>query len=579
MADFPHASDFESLVEVLDDAAQRWPTDRVMYSLRLDSGMAMSWTAQEMRQRSLLAAWRLRVAGLRADDRLLTWSPSTPALPAVYWGAMRAGLVVVPVDLRMHTNVVERIADRADTGWLAVDDGYDAPDPADVGLDGMDILKLAELTADADDDWPDDWEAQVLAWPQPDRNTLFEVHFTSGTTAAPKGVLLTHGNFLESMGMFSNLLEDRHLRVVSILPLSHLLEQVSTLFFGTMMGAEVVYVRSRNPRVIFESMRDLHVNVMVMTPQVLELFWSGLMREVKQRGRESTVEHGRHITRHLPYWARRLMFRSLHAQFGGSLQLVLLAGAHLQPELQEAWEDLGIVVLQGYGSTECGFIVANDEWQHPRGLVGRVHAGTDVKIDPESGEILVKGPTVSPGYWRDKEATRASRTDDGWYKTGDTGHFIDAGDLKLSGRLRNVIVLPNGLNVFPEDIEEALADHGLSQSVVLETRPGRIEAVVLPPGSVTILRADQQADNDREVDDALRAEIEAIVNAANADLSMHQRIAGWRLWPERDFPRTHTLKVRRNDIRAWAGDDVALKVREHEEAPAEAVTAEEASAD
>jgi long-chain acyl-CoA synthetase len=568
MSDFPHASEFQSLVEILDDAAQRWPTDRAMYGLRLDSGMAMSWSAEEMRRRSMLAAWRLRATGLSAGDRLLTWSPSTPSLPAVYWGAMRAGLVVVPVDLRMPADVVERIAELAGASTLAVDEGFDAPDPAEFGLDQMDIHKLADLTADAEEDWPDDWEAQVLSWPQPDRDSLFEIHFTSGTTAAPKGVLLTHGNFLESMGMFSALLQRRHVRTVSILPLSHLLEQIGTLFYGTMIGAEVVCVRSRNPRVIREAMRELRVNVMVMTPQVLEIFWAGLMREAKQQGRDSLIARGRQIARRLPYPARRLVFRSLHRQFGGELDLMISAGAYLPPELQEAWEDLGMVVLQGYGSTECGFAVANDEWHHPKGLVGRAHKGTEVKIDPVSGEILVKGGNVSAGYWQDEENTRASRTEDGWYKTGDTGYFTDDGDLKLSGRLRNVIVLPNGLNVFPEDIESALADHGLTQAVVLETEPGRIEAVVLPPGSVPILRADQQVANDREKDDALNVEIEAVVKAANADLSMQQRIAAWRLWPERDFPRTHTLKIRRNDVRAWAGDDVALQVREAEETAA-----------
>ena len=131
-----------------------------------------------------------------------------------------------------------------------------------------------------------------------------------------------------------------------------------------------------------------------------------------------------------------------------------------------------------------------------------------------------------------------------------------------------MIVLPNGLNVFPEDIEGALANHGLAQTVVLETQPGRIEAVVLPPGSVPIVGADQQAANDRQLDDELRAEIDAIVKAANAELSMHQRIAAWRLWPERDFPRTHTLKIRRNEVRARAGADVVLQVRETEEEPA-----------
>jgi long-chain acyl-CoA synthetase len=289
------------------------------------------------------------------------------------------------------------------------------------------------------------------------------------------------------------------------------------------------------------------------------------MREVKHRGKEATVERARSVARHLPYRLRRLMFRSLHQQFGGELDLVVSSGSYLPPELQEAWQDLGIIVLQGYGSTEVGFAVANDEWHHPPGLVGRAHEGVEVRIEPDSGEILVRGPGVSAGYWRDEENTRASRTEDGWYRMGDTGYFTDDGDLKLSGRLRNIIVLPNGLNVFPEDIEAALADHGLAQTVVLETKPGRIEAVVLPPGSVPILRADQQAANDREVDDGLRSEIEAIVKAANADLSMHQRVAAWRLWPERDFPRTHTLKIRRNQVREWAGGEAALQVRETED--------------
>ncbi len=564
MTEFPHASDFDSLVELLDDAAARWPSDRVMYGLRTDHGLEFAWSVQEMQRRSLLAAWRLRAIGLEAGERLLTWSPSTPNLPAVYWGAMRAGVVVVPVDLRMTKEVVERIARIAETDRLAVDDGYDAPDPTDVGLEGLEIHKLAELTADPDDDWPDDWEAQVRAWPQPDRDSLFEIHFTSGTTAAPKGVLLTHGTFLASMGMFTDLFEARHLRTISILPLSHLLEQFGTLFTGTMLGGEVVYVR--NLRLISEVLQEMRVNVLVATPQVLELVWNSLMRTVRKRRLGPVyVENARRIARHLPYPLRRLLFRPIHARMGGALELVFSAGSYLPPDLQVAWEDLGIVVLQGYGSTEVGFAVANTEWHHPPGLVGRPHADTEVRIDPDTGEIQVRGSNVSPGYWRDEQATRESRTEDGWYRMGDTGSWAESGDMLLSGRLKNMIVLPNGLNVFPEDMETALAAHGLGHAVVLETDPGRIEAVVLPPGSVPIVRADQQAANDRELDDELRAEIDAAVKAANAELSTHQRIAAWRLWPERDFPRTHTMKIKRNTVREWAGGDAALQVREAEE--------------
>jgi long-chain acyl-CoA synthetase len=291
------------------------------------------------------------------------------------------------------------------------------------------------------------------------------------------------------------------------------------------------------------------------------------MREAKQEGLVSRVERARAIARRLPYRLRRLIFRSLHARFGGALDLIVSSGSYLPPELQQAWEDTGIIVLQGYGSTEVGFAVANTEWHHPPGLVGQAHEGVDVRIDPVTSEVQINGPGVTAGYWRDEENTRAAHTEDGWYRMGDTGEFTADGDLKLSGRLKNIIVLPNGLNVFPEDIESALADHGLAQAVVLETEPGRIEAVVLPPGSVPILRAEQEAANDREVDDDLRAEIEGIARAANADLSVNQRIAAWRLWPERDFPRTHTLKIKRNAVREWAGGDAALQVRETEDEP------------
>ena len=133
MTEFPHASRFDSLVDLIDHAAEHYPAERVMYGLRLDSGMAMEWTAQEMQRRSLLAAWRLRAAGLQPGDRLMTWSPSTPTLPAVYWGAMRAGIVVVPIDLRMTTAVIERIAGITEAGSIAVDEGYDAPDPVRPG--------------------------------------------------------------------------------------------------------------------------------------------------------------------------------------------------------------------------------------------------------------------------------------------------------------------------------------------------------------------------------------------------------------------------------------------------------------
>jgi long-chain acyl-CoA synthetase len=565
MTQYPDPATFDSLVDLLDDAASRYPTDHHILSLRTDAGLTDQWSAAELRHRSRLAAWRLHASGLRVGDRLLTWSPSTPRLPAVYWAAMRLGVIFVPLDLRMAPAVLRRIVDRADTTWMAIGTGgQDAPDPAAAGLDHLTLLALDALTADPDPDFPADWEAQLDSWPRPGRGTLVEVIYTSGTTSAPKGVMLTHGNLLSTLQVCGILLPPRPHRVVSLLPLSHLFEQAPVLFYGTMIGAQLVYVRSRNPRVIFEAMRELKVTTMVVTPQLLEIFWTGIMREVERQGKTQTVARARRLARRLPYRARRLLFRSLHAQLGGQLTLFAVAGAYLPPELQHAWEEIGIVVQQGYGATEAGPASANSEADHPTGVVGRTMAPVQLRLDGDDHEILIAGPTVSQGYWQDPEATAEAFTPDGWYRTGDIGRIDELGRLVLSGRKKNIIVLPNGLNVFPEDIENVLQDHGLNQAVVLETAPGRIEAIVMPPGTLPMLapgRGGQEA-RDEAQDAQVRAEIERIIRATNAELSSHQKLDGWRLWPEPDFPRTHTLKIKRDLVREWAAADIPLAVRE-----------------
>jgi long-chain acyl-CoA synthetase len=382
--------------------------------------------------------------------------------------------------------------------------------------------------------------------------------------------MLTHGNILSTVGVCRVLLPPRPHRVVSLLPLSHLFEQAPVLFYGTMIGADVLYVRSRNPRVIFEALREHHVTTMVVTPQLLDIFWSAINREIDRQGKRGTFERARRIARRLPYPLRRRLFRSIHRQLGGALTLFVSAGAYLPPELQSNWEDLGIVVLQGYGATECGPAAANAETDHPTGTIGRTLPPVQLRLADEDNEIQVAGPTVSSGYWKDPAATAAAFDADGWYRTGDIGRYDEHGRLVLSGRKKNIIVLPNGLNVYPEDIESALQDHGLSQAIVFETAPGRIEAVVLPPGSQPIISGAQAAAH--AVDDSalagVRAEVERIVKATNQDLAVHQRIDAWRLWPEPDFPRTHTLKIRRDAVCEWAAADAPLPVREEAEAEA-----------
>jgi long-subunit acyl-CoA synthetase (AMP-forming) len=169
----------------------------------------------------------------------------------------------------------------------------------------------------------------------------------------------------------------------------------------------------------------------------------------------------------------------------------------------------------------------------------------------DGGEIQFRGRTVFSGYWQAPDLTAAAFTPDGWYRTGDLGRFDDAGRLILSGRIKDIIVLPNGFNVYPEDIENALRVAGLREAIVVETEPGRIEAIVV--GSPD------------EPSEAFATRVQGAVKAANASLGPNQRIAGWRTWPGEDFPRTHTLKVKRDPVRRWAAGEAPLPVSDDAE--------------
>ncbi|MEA2545489.1 MAG: long-chain acyl-CoA synthetase [Chloroflexota bacterium] len=545
-----------TLLDLLDGALRRY-ADRPAVGLWHDDGSRSTWTYRELDRRSRLAAWRLRnQLGLRPGDRILTWSPSSPELPAAYLGAMRARLILVPLDLKMSTDAIAGILGRAEPRHLILGTGRDAPDPGAAGLRALPTTTVDALSAEPDPaTFPPDWEAQLDAWERPRPEDVWDLIFTSGTTGTPKGVMVAHDNLLATLEAIDHVLPPLDHRIVSVLPLSHLFEQAIGLIYALSVGADILYVRSRNPRVLFEALRKHRVTSMIVVPQVLDLFWSAIEREAARAGRTRSFERLRRIARHLPYGARRVLFRSVHRRLGGGMRLFVSSGAFLPPALQQAWEDLGVVVVQGYGSSENGFGTCTTPQDHGLGTVGRPMPPVELRIG-DDGEVQFRGPTLFKGYWRDPDATAAAIDADGWYHTGDIGHLDPGGRLVLSGRTKDRIVLSNGFKVYPEDIENALRIAGLRDTVAVESRAGRIEAVIL-------------AGSAGEHDPAARKiVVDAAVRSANAALGPNQRVAGWRLWPDEDFPRTHTLKVRRDPIREWAaGEDGAAAAVATESAP------------
>lgn len=552
----------ETLIELLEASARRYG-ERNALGLRRDDGTTWHWSYAEIRRRSRLAAWRLRALGLQPGDRVLTWSPSTPALPAAYFGSMLARLVYVPLDTRMSADAIAGLIEASGAVRLLLGTGRDAPDPREVGLERFPTTTVESLSEDPDDSFPPDWEAQLDAWPRPAPDEIYQLVFTSGTTGNPKGVMLAHDNTLAGVMSFHGIIKPMEHRLVSLLPLSHSLEQAVSLFYAMDVGADILYVRSRNPRVIFDALRDHRVTTMLLVPQVVDVFWSAVEREVEKQGKTAQFNRLRAIARRLPYSARRLLFRSVHAKLGGGLRLFATAGAFLPPALQQAWEDLGVIVLQGYGATETAAGSCTTMDDHPLGCVGWPPKPVQMRI-ADDGEIQFRGPTLFKGYWNNPQATAEALTEDGWYRSGDLGQLDERGRLHLHGRKKDIIVLPNGFNVYPEDIENALRVAGIRDSVAVETRPGRIEVVVLAPGTHGDPR-DPRATSALDAGpspEAMRAQIEAAVKAANATLGPNQRIAGWRLWPEADFPRTHTFKVKRDRVRTWAAVEAPLSITE-----------------
>ena len=525
----------ESLFELLERSARRVP-DRVAAVLRVGVTYRRYRYADLLRRAEQYAA-ALHSLGVRPEDRVLIWGRNEPEWVAAMFGAFRLGAVLVPLDVRCTEEFAELVLQRTEPKAGLVE----APFGSRFDRWELPWLELGKLP----------WSAPKLAdeHPRPTRSALAEVVFTSGTTGAPKGVMLTHGNILSDLEAGLKAFEiSEWTRMLSLLPLSHMFEQVAGCFAPLRVGASVCYPGSLRPTHLRLVMEEWRPTVLVAVPQLLALLYEAIEREAGRGLRGPAFRAALALAERLDERRRRALFRPVLRRLGGALDFVASGGAPLDPALQQAWERLGVPVVQGYGATECAPIVTITP-RHDRrpGSVGKPLPGVQVRID-EDGEVLVRGPNVFAGYWRDEAATAAAFRD-GWYATGDLGELRD-GHLYLKGRKKDLIVLADGQNVYPEDVERVLtAQPGVKDAVVVGVeRNGRtvVHAVIL---------------------EAVRGAAGEAVRAANRRLDARQQILEYSVWPEEDFPRTHTMKVKRDAILAFA------QSRERQAAPPAATPA------
>ena len=481
-------------------------------------------------------ARELAKRGIVKGDAVLLWCPNSAEWVAAFLGCAFSGVIAVPVDDAAAPDFAQRISRQVRTK-LAFCPRERA---SYFERESIATIDPADLSA-ALVDHPSDRFRPIPIQPS---DTL-EIVFTSGTTAEPKGVVLTHANVAGNLAPIAAEIEKYRkyersfhpLRFLNLLPLSHVFGQFLGIFLPPQLGATVVFEDSFNPSEIISTIRRERVSVLIAVPRVFDSLKQKIERDLEDAGQNDAfaADYARAASQH--FLRRWWTFRRIRRQFGWKFLTLISGGAALDRDTEEFWHRLGYVVVQGYGLTETTSLISlNHPFHTSRGSIGKVLPGRELRL-ADDGEILVRGSGVASGYWNGRELVPVTG-EAGWYGTGDLGALDAEGNLFFRGRKKEVIVTPAGMNIYPEDLESALrAQKEVRDAIVVGTeRSGNAEpcAVVIP--------------RERDADGATAA-TKGAVDAANGTLAEFQKIRQWYVWPEDDFPRTTTGKPRRNVIR------------------------------
>jgi long-chain acyl-CoA synthetase len=490
---------------------------------------AVRWSYAQVAQTAFRFARELEVRGIVKGDRILLWGPNSAEWVSAFFACALAGVAAVPMDDVSAPDFVQRVFEQVNAKLLVCSREH----RSEIRTTPLLLDDLPEIVSRH--------PSNPYSAANVNRDDTLEIVFTSGTTAEPKGVVITHGNVLANVapleteiGKYLKYERFVHpIRFLNLLPLSHVFGQFLGIFLPQLMGGTVVFQESLNPSEVMGSIRRERVSVLVAVPRMLQSLKEKIERDLDAESnlekfkRRFQTAKGRH------FLVRWLMFRKIRKQFGWKFWAFISGGAALDSETEDFWDRLGYAVIQGYGLTETTSLVSvNHPFRLGKGSIGKVLAGREVKLAPD-GEILVRSKGVATTYWTGR-GSQPIAGEQGWYRTGDIGELDSAGNLYFKGRIKDVIVTPGGMKVYPEDLEAALRRQPVIKDCVVVPLPSNGNA---EPCAVLILR-------DRSQDAA------AAVNRANESLAEYQHIRLWHLWPEEDFPRTSTQKPRRNVIQA-----------------------------
>ena len=513
-----------------------------------------AWTYRKLAGVAFACALELKKRGVRTGDRVLLWGPNSAEWTAAFWGCLLRGAVAVPMDDAATLDFAERVA--RDAGVKLIFVSREKP-PFAPAIPRLVLEDLADTFshAIAPPSTAPGGQARLAAYEslgdeRITRNHIAQILYTSGTTAEPRGVVLTHGNFLANLEPLERGIDPYRkyerwfhpLRFVTLVPLSHVFGQFMALFVPPLLGATVVFEQSANPAEIIRTVKSERATALIAVPRMLDALHAGIGRELESRGRNEWLKRNLDAVKGKKFLRRAWRFRRIHRRFGWKFWAFISGGAALSTETEEFFKRVGYAVVQGYGMTETASLISlNHPFHATEGSIGKILPGREFRL-AEDGEILVRGENVASGYWEGGALREGVRDQENWLRTGDIGEVDAEGNLRFKGRKKNVIVTPAGLNVYPEDIEAALRKQGTVRDCVVIPieRGGNAE-----PCAILL-----KGDGGSTKTDAMASAIEN----ANASLAEYQRVHRWLVWPEPDFPRTSTGKPRLSLIIARAAE-------------------------
>ena len=488
------------------------------------------WSYEKIFDTSQQFARELEARQIGKGDKVLIWGQNCAEWVVAFLGCAVRGAIVVPMDHAATADFALRVYPQVGAKLLVCSREH--------AVSNLPALILEDLSATLAHHSRAPYPAVQLQ-----RSDPLEIVFTSGTTAEPKGVVITHGNVLSNIAPLEDEIRKylkyerlvHPVRFLNLLPLSHVFGQFLGIFLPQLMGGTVLFQEAINPSEVIAAIRRQRVSVLVGVPRMLQSLKGKVERDLEAVGELKKFHSLFRKAEGKQFLRRWWMFRRVRRQFGWKFWALICGGAALDRETEEFWGRLGYAVIQGYGLTETTSLISlNHPFHLSKGSIGKILPGREIKL-AEDGEILVRGGGVATAYWNGRDLQPVAG-EEGWYRTGDVGALDGGGNLYFKGRKKEVIVTPAGMNVYPEDLESALRRQPEVRDCVVVglDRGGNSE-----PCAVVILRD-------------LASDPEPVVRRANQQLAEYQRMHAWYVWPEEDFPRTSTQKPRSNLIRGAA---------------------------